>query len=134
MKEYEYGILDRFNHVVSSFFQKHGIYFEREEGGWLRFTKNGKLLCMYDDLSDGQRRFLYIMVKALRLPQDSRTLLLIDTPETFLHTSVQRILIESIRKINPNIQLLITTHSPGILMNGGLNWIVNMSEILTKTE
>lgn len=71
---------------------------------------------------------------ALDPPTHRAPLLLIDTPETFLHSSAQKIIIESIQKINPNIQLLITTHSPGILMNGGLNWIVNMSEILTKAE
>ena len=99
----------------------------------------GLSLCFFRDnkeiyLSEGQSRLVLILLRAWSFPNLSYPLLLIDTPETFLHTNVQRILIESIRKINPNIQLLITTHSPGILMNGGLNWIVNMKQILSKVE
>lgn len=96
----------------------------------ISFFRNNKEIM----LSEGQSRLVLILLRAWSFPSLHCPLLLIDTPETFLHTSAQKIIIESIRKINPNIQLLITTHSPGILMNGGLNWIVNMSEILTKAE
>lgn len=118
-----------FLNVVNSFLCKFDIE-AKIIGLSLYFFKNSKEIY----LSEGQSRLVFILLRAWCFPALHYSILLIDTPETFLHTSAQKITIESIRKINPNIQLLITTHSPGILMNGGLNWIVNMSEILSKAE
>lgn len=119
--------------VLNEFFYKQGIKIEVRFDDCLYPTRNGFRL-HETELSDGQRRFLSIMVAAFSAPHSYSSLLLIDTPETFLHTSVQRILIKSIQKINPNIQLLITTHSSGIILNGWFGNVVNMSEILSKTE
>ena len=37
--------------------------------------------------------------------------------------------IQVIRKLNPNVQLIIATHSPCIAMNGWLDKITNISDI-----
>ncbi|MFR5656954.1 MAG: hypothetical protein ACLUDU_02665 [Butyricimonas faecihominis] len=37
--------------------------------------------------------------------------------------------IEVTRKLNPNVQLIIATHSPFIAMNGWLDKITNISDI-----
>ena len=37
--------------------------------------------------------------------------------------------IQVIRKLNPNVQLIIATHSPFIAMNGWLDKITNISDI-----
>ena len=37
--------------------------------------------------------------------------------------------IQVIRKLNPNVQLIIATHSPFIAMNGWLDKITNTSDI-----
>lgn len=125
--------LSAFLDVVREFLGKNGIDIELTRGNHLISFKNGKRVYL-NHLSDGQRRFLQIMFMCLDPPIHRKPLLLIDTPETFLHTDVQRILIESIRKINPNIQLLITTHSPGIILNGWFGNVVNMSQILSKVQ
>lgn len=67
------------------------------------------------------------------MPHSYRSLLLIDTPETFLHIAHQTYLMDSILKINPNIQLLIVSHSPYICEDY-VDKMVLMSEILTKAE
>lgn len=130
MREYEQGVLSRFMEIVSLFFSGQDIVFSRDTNGYLDFKKGDKYIGLYD-LSDGQRRFLLIMVKVLSMPYDRRSLLLIDTPETFLQITCQTYLIDSILKINPNIQLLIVSHSPYICEDY-TDKMVSMNGILSK--
>ena len=131
MREYEPGALSRFMETVSLFFSEQGVIFSRDANGYLDFKNKYKRIDLFD-LSDGQRRFLLIMVKALGMPHDRRSLLLIDTPEYCLHPDIQGGLIKNILTINPNIQLLITTHSPDMIDEGWFNKCVQMKNILSK--
>ena len=68
---------------------------------------------MYD-LSSGEKQILYIFLKVL-LQEEKDYVLFMDEPEVTLHIHWQEKLIENIRLINPNCQLIITTHSPSLL-------------------
>ena len=46
------------------------------------------------------------------------SILLLDEPENSLHIEWQHQLIDVIRKLNPNSQLIISTHSPSIFGDG----------------
>ena len=43
-------------------------------------------------------------------------LLFMDEPEASLHIEWQQKLIGMIRNLNPNVQLILTTHSPAVIM------------------
>lgn len=44
-----------------------------------------------------------------------------DEPEVSLHVEWQQRLISLIRELNPNVQIVLTTHSPALVMDGWLD-------------
>lgn len=61
-------------------------------------------------------------------------ILLYDYIEDDLHIDVQREYINAIRKIRPNIQIICTTQSPGVIMNGWMEHVFNLEDCLIKSE
>jgi predicted ATP-dependent endonuclease of OLD family len=55
--------------------------------------------------------------------------LFMDEPEISLHIEWQQKLISLIRELNPNAQILLTTHSPAVIMNGWLDAVTEVSDI-----
>ena len=56
-----------------------------------------------------------------------------DEPEISLHIEWQNKLIEAIRSLNPNCQIIMTTHSPSIFADGWEDKLIFMEDIM-KTE
>ena len=52
--------------------------------------------------------------------------LFMDEPEVSLHIEWQKRLIDLITELNPNVQVILTTHSPAVIMNG---WVDNVTEV-----
>lgn len=90
----------------------------------MRVTKNGETLDVLQ-LSDGEKctlalfgdiaRRLAIANPSLDDPLNGVGVVLIDELELHMHTTWQRKVISMLRKTFPNIQFIITTHSPQIL-------------------
>ena len=79
-------------------------------------------------LSSGEKQLLVILLTVLvedQLPY----VLFMDEPEVSLHVEWQQTLIDSIMKLNPNLQIILTTHSPAVVMNGWLDKVTEVSEI-----
>ena len=55
-----------------------------------------------------------------------------DEPEISLHLSWQEILLNHIRDVNNNSQIVIVTHSPAIVMNGWMNSFVDIKKIICE--
>jgi predicted ATP-dependent endonuclease of OLD family len=55
--------------------------------------------------------------------------LLMDEPEVSLHIEWQKVLIKTIISLNPNVQLILTTHSPAVIMDGWTDKITEVGEI-----
>ena len=55
--------------------------------------------------------------------------LLMDEPEVSLHIEWQQRLIELILQLNPNVQIVLTTHSPAVVMNGWMDKITEVNDI-----
>lgn len=55
--------------------------------------------------------------------------LLMDEPEVSLHFEWQKQLIDLILQLNPNVQLIITTHSPAVIMNGWMDHVTEVTDI-----
>lgn len=49
--------------------------------------------------------------------------------EVSLHVDWQKRLIDLIMDLNPNVQLILTTHSPAVIMNGWMDKVTEVSEI-----
>jgi predicted ATP-dependent endonuclease of OLD family len=69
-------------------------------------------------LSSGEKQLLIILFKVF-LMEEQPSILLMDEPENSLHIDWQQQLIDVIRKLNPQCQLIISTHSPSIF---GAGW------------
>lgn len=54
-----------------------------------------------------------------------------DEPEISLHIEWQQKLIGMIRSLNPNVQIILTTHSPAVIMNGWVDAVTEVSDITT---
>jgi len=76
-----------------------------------------KDLLLYTQLSSGEKQLLIILFKVFLL-NEQPSILLLDEPENSLHIEWQQQLIDVIRKLNPNSQLIISTHSPSIFGDG----------------
>ena len=90
------------------------------------FYQNGERLLPYK-LSSGEKQMLVIQLTVL--VRDDDHCVLMDEPEASLHIEWQQKLIGMIRNLNPNVQLILTTHSPAVIMEGWLDAVTEVSEI-----
>ena len=107
-----------------------------EDGKYI-LTSDGKYLCCEDEkirieqLSSGEKQLLLILTTVF-LQEEKPNVLLMDEPEISLHISWQDRLISLVRTLNPNCQLILTTHSPNIFANGWEDKIIFMQDLFTK--
>lgn len=81
-------------------------------------------------LSSGEKQILLIYLTVL--VQDGRNyVLFMDEPEASLHIDWQQKLINTIRELNPNVQIIMTTHSPAVIMEGWVDAVTEVSDIST---
>ena len=80
------------------------------------FERDGDIVQL-ENLSSGEKQFLFIIFKVF-LMEGKPYVLFMDEPEISLHIDWQYELINVIRQLNPNSQLMISTHSPGIFGDG----------------
>jgi predicted ATP-dependent endonuclease of OLD family len=60
--------------------------------------------------------------------------LFMDEPEVSLHIEWQKRLIDLIIELNPNVQIILTTHSPAVIMNGWTENVTEVDDIEVKSE
>lgn len=54
-----------------------------------------------------------------------------DEPEISLHVEWQQRLISLVRELNPNAQIILTTHSPAVIMNGWADCVTDVEDIIS---
>jgi predicted ATP-dependent endonuclease of OLD family len=84
-------------------------------------------------LSSGERQLLYIMAKVANT-KNSPAFLLMDEPEISLHLNWQEKLLDSIKTLNPNCQIVVVTHSPAIIMDGYMDSYIDMENIVVESR
>lgn len=115
-----------FQNLVDELFSETGKKIDRQSNE-LRFFQYGETLSPYR-LSSGEKQILVILLTALcedMLPY----VILMDEPEISLHFDWQKRLIEMVTLLNPNAQIILTTHSPAVIMNGWEDTVTEVSEI-----
>lgn len=86
-----------------------------------------------EKLSSGERQLIYTFLRVFNSERENQIILL-DEPEISLHLSWQEILISSIKKIRDDCQIILVTHSPGIVMDGWMGAYKEIDSIITKAE
>lgn len=114
--------------TVNKLFKATNKQLDAEESK-LTFTTEGNQKITIKELSSGEKQMLIILLTVL-LERTSPYILLMDEPEISLHLEWQKQLIEIIQSFNPNCQIVMTTHSPGMIYNGWGDFVVEMSNIV----
>lgn len=94
----------------------------------IMFQTLGEKLQPYQ-LSSGEKQMLVILLTVL-IEDNEHYVLFMDEPEVSLHIDWQQHLIEMIRQLNPNVQIILTTHSPAVIMNGWMDKVTEVSDIV----
>lgn len=116
----------RFLNIVDDLFSETGKRIDRESNE-LRFIQYDEYLSPYL-LSSGEKQMLLILLTVLT--QDHQPyVLFMDEPEVSLHFEWQKKLISMVRELNPNVQIVLTTHSPAVIMDGWEDAVTEVSEI-----
>ena len=97
----------------------------------IAFYQDGERLLPYK-LSSGEKQMLVILLTVL-VREGTHSVLFMDEPEASLHIEWQQRLIGMIRHLNPDIQLILSTHSPAVIMEGWLDAVTEVSEITKKS-
>jgi ABC-type glutathione transport system ATPase component len=116
----------RFQDLVDDLFAETGKKIVRTENE-IRFSQIGETLVPYQ-LSSGEKQMLAILLTVL-VEDEQPYVLFMDEPEVSLHIEWQKRLIELIVELNPNVQIILTTHSPAVIMNGWLDKVTEVSDI-----
>ena len=115
-----------FQDMVDELFSETGKCIVRQSNE-IMFNQDGDTLYPYQ-LSSGEKQLLVILLTVL--VQDGQpAVLFMDEPEVSLHIEWQQCLIELIRRLNHNIQIILTTHSPAVIMNGWQDAVTEVSDI-----
>lgn len=96
-------------------------------------TPDSKTPLPVSKLSSGERQLLYIMAKVANT-KNSPAFLLMDEPEISLHLNWQEKLLDSIKTLNPNCQIVVVTHSPAIIMDGYMDSYIDMENIVVESR
>jgi ABC-type glutathione transport system ATPase component len=116
----------RFQDMVDELFTETGKQIIRTENE-IRFTQIGEILVPYQ-LSSGEKQMLAILLTVL-VEDNLPYVLFMDEPEVSLHVEWQKRLIDLILELNPNVQIILTTHSPAVVMNGWVDCVTEVSDI-----
>ena len=115
--------------MLDDLFRETGKRVVRSENE-IRFTQIGETLVPYQ-LSSGEKQMLAILLTVL-VEDNEPYVLFMDEPEVSLHIEWQKQLIDLILELNPNVQIILTTHSPAVIMNGWMDSVTEVSEILVN--
>ncbi len=99
----------------------------------LEFLIRGTIKIGFNELSSGEKELLKLYSMA-RSASDGDVIIL-DEPEQSLHFEWQETLLEDIRKLaGGNVQMIVTTHSPSIVMDGWVNSIAQIEELVIERQ
>lgn len=118
----------KFQDLIDDLFSDTGKKIIRTENE-IRFSQIGETLFPYQ-LSSGEKQMLVILLTVL-IEDNLPYVLFMDEPEVSLHIEWQKRLIDLILDLNPNVQIILTTHSPAVIMNG---WMDNVTEVSDITD
>lgn len=118
---------NRFLEIIDNLFEETNKKINRDKNE-ITFTCGENELSPYQ-LSSGEKQMLVILLTVL--VQDNKdSIIFMDEPEISLHFDWQKKLIQFIRDLNPNAQIILATHSPAIIMEGWRNKVKEVRDII----
>ncbi len=124
--------IDKFFELINSLFVSTGKTIEIDDKNRVIFRK-GDMIIEMERLSAGEKQILLLLF-TLFLMEDKPTVLLLDEPEISLHIEWQDKLISLMSELNPNCQIIMTTHSPNIFADGWEDKLTFISDLVVPKE
>jgi predicted ATPase len=98
--------------IINSLLQRKTIFIN-EKNELLVETQSGKIFHL-TNLSSGEKQLIILLGQNL-LQENKPHIYIADEPELSLHVDWQERLVDSMRSLNPNSQIVFATHSPDIV-------------------
>jgi ABC-type lipoprotein export system ATPase subunit len=122
---------DRFLEIIDNLFKDTGKRINREKNE-ITFVYGDQELTAYQ-LSSGEKQMLVILLTVL--VQDNKpSIIFMDEPEISLHFDWQKKLIQFIQELNPNVQIILATHSPAVIMEGWRNKVKDVRDLIVNDK
>jgi predicted ATP-dependent endonuclease of OLD family len=115
-----------FQNIIDNLFKDTGKVIDRKSNE-IQFVQDGTTLTPYQ-LSSGEKQILVIMLTVL-VENGEPHALLMDEPEISLHIEWQQKLIGLIRELNPKAQIILSTHSPALIMDGCMDIVSEVNDV-----
>jgi len=127
-----YITLEKFEKIINELFQDTEKRLNlKDKNHPIIFQDANNEAIVYSQLSSGEKQILIILLTVL-LNSDEPIILVLDEPEISLHVDWQRRLIDDLVILNPDMQIILATHSPAILTQGWMDKVVKISDIISK--
>jgi energy-coupling factor transporter ATP-binding protein EcfA2 len=119
----------RFLEIIDNLFSETGKVINKDKNQ-IEFLLGDKEITPFQ-LSSGEKQLLIILLTVL--VQDNKpSILFMDEPEISLHIEWQKKIIQYIRELNPNVQVIIATHSPALIMEGWQDKVFEVRDLIVK--
>lgn len=126
-----YHKYDKMKELCNELYDGKSWYEDAKDGTIMFKTEDNDIITL-SQLSSGEKQLLILLISTL--VQNGRNVITFwDEPEISLHISWQQRLIRTMRELNPNMQLIIATHSPSILYEGWEQRVINVNDIKSKS-
>ncbi|MEX0336418.1 AAA family ATPase [Vibrio tubiashii] len=103
---------EQFRDAINDFLSDSKTFYYDDDGTF-RFENNGRLVNL-QHLSSGEKHLIAILGHLCTSTSDS-SVFIADEPELSLHLEWQRKILPTIKKLSPNVQVIVATHSPAII-------------------
>lgn len=115
-----------FKSVIDSFFSDVDKKIHISSSGVISFELSNREIISWAQLSKGEKQLLILLLTTFSYEEID--LFLIDEPEIALHIEWQMKILKSLKKLAPNAQFIIATHSPAIFLEEDISYqIINMN-------
>jgi ABC-type lipoprotein export system ATPase subunit len=122
---------DRFLEIIDNLFKDTGKRINRDKNE-ITFVCGDEELTAYQ-LSSGEKQMLVILLTVL--VQDNKpSIIFMDEPEISLHFDWQKKLIQFIQELNPNVQIILATHSPAVIMEGWRDKVADVKDLIVNDK
>lgn len=93
------------------------------------FTKNGKIIG-YEHLSMGEKQILLLLLMVSNTNQ-MPCIFFMDEPDLSMHIDWKEILVKELHELNPNMQIILSTHAPSVI-TGWHDKVKEVNQLIKK--
>lgn len=103
--------------------------YDSKIGSSFEFTKKGKLIS-YENLSMGEKQILLLLLMVSNTKQQP-CIFFMDEPDLSMHIDWKEILVKELHNLNPNMQIILSTHAPSVI-TGWRDKVKEVDQLIKK--